>query len=95
MSNENNIQSINAKRLTIRISRFHLSFSTSKITTEDNPISYEQYAMRSGISTAANLREALKTALLPQDAQHLPAHLFQALQHLLSLPPEALLHQRW
>ena len=70
MSNENNIQSINAKRLTIRISRFHLSFSTSKITTEDNPISYEQYAMRSGISTAANLREALKTALLPQDDYH-------------------------
>lgn len=49
------------QRLIIRISRFSLSFST----VEDNNVVFEPYTVKSGISMAANLREAFKTADLP------------------------------
>ena len=51
------------KRLVIRISKGHLSFAT----TEGNAIRYEEYALNSSISMAANLREALRTQPLLGD----------------------------
>lgn len=51
------------QRLTIRISRDSLSFAALVAQTEaENPIVYEPYVVRSGISMAANLREAFKGA---------------------------------
>lgn len=52
------------QRLTIRVSRHTLSFSVVDTTAEGNPVVYEPYTVRSGISMAANLREAFKTAQL-------------------------------
>lgn len=54
------------RRLAIRVSRYSLSFSTVDMTTGDCPVLYEPYTVKSGISMAANLREALKTSSLPQ-----------------------------
>ena len=51
-------------RLTIRIGRNTLSFSTLDPTETENPITYEPYVVKSGISMAANLREAFKGAEL-------------------------------
>jgi len=54
------------QRLTIRISRNSLSFAALVNSEEvENPIVYEPYVVKSGISMAANLREALKSAELP------------------------------
>lgn len=55
------------QRLTIRISRNSLSFSTINISVTKSEVVYEPYTVKSGISMAANLREALKTANLPQE----------------------------
>ena len=46
-------------RLTIRVGRHTLSFSALAAGQADN-ITYEPYTVRSGISMAANLREAFK-----------------------------------
>ena len=53
-------------RIIIRIGRHHLSFSTIDMSQEENPITYEPYVVRSGISMAANMREALKEAELKE-----------------------------
>ena len=53
------------RRLTIRASRHSLSFSALDVTQEGNSVTFEPYTVRSGISMAANLREAFKTAALP------------------------------
>lgn len=53
------------KRLTIRVSRYSLSFSTVDMAAGESPVVFEPYTVKSGISMAANLREALKTAELP------------------------------
>lgn len=53
------------QRLTIRVSRKSLSFSTATLANTEQPITFEPYAVKSGISMAANMREALKTATLP------------------------------
>ena len=53
------------QRLTIRISRSSLSFSAVQLSPEGAQVIYEPYTMKSGISMAANLREAFKTAQLP------------------------------
>lgn len=50
------------RRLTIRVGCRSLSFSTTDGTPVGSPVVYEPYAVKSGISMAANLREALKTA---------------------------------
>lgn len=52
-------------RLTIRVSRHSLSFSTIDATAE-NQVIFEPYIVKSGISIAANLREAFKTGKLLQ-----------------------------
>ena len=49
------------RRLIIRIARGSMAFST---TDEDNRILYEPYPLKSSISMAANLREALRTVPL-------------------------------
>ncbi len=51
--------------LTIRVSRFSLSFSALSTGTDGSTVDYEPYTVKSGISMAANLREAFKTADLP------------------------------
>ncbi len=48
-----------SQRLTIRIGRNSLSFST---VDGDNNILYEPFVVKSGVSMAANLREAFKSA---------------------------------
>ena len=53
------------QRLTIRISRNSLSFSAVQVTPEGTKVIFEPYVIKSGISMAANLREAFKTAELP------------------------------
>ena len=51
------------KRLVIRISKGRLSFATA----DDNDVLYEDYALNSSISMAANLREALRTLPMLSD----------------------------
>ena len=53
------------QRLTIRASRKTLSFSSVTHTNAEQPIVFEPYPLRSDISIAANMREALKSASLP------------------------------
>lgn len=52
------------QRLTIRVARHTLSFSTVDPSAGSCPVVYEPYTVKSGISMAANLREALKTVAL-------------------------------
>lgn len=66
---DSNIQATR-QRLTIRVSPYSLSFSTVDMTAGEGPVVYEPYTVKSGISMAANLREALKTAALPQRTYH-------------------------
>ena len=65
------------ERIIIRIGRYHLSFSSLDPTMAErqqedesapapSPISYEPYVVKSNMSMAANLREALKAADLQQ-----------------------------
>lgn len=51
------------QRLTIRISRNSLSFSS---VNPEGQVVYEPYTVRSGISMAANLRKAVKEAEMPR-----------------------------
>ena len=53
------------QRLTIRVSRGSLSFSDVNVTGSGNSVDFEPYTVKSGMSMAANLREAFKTASLP------------------------------
>lgn len=62
--NGNKVQALR-RRLVIRVSRYSLSFSTVDMAAAGNPVVFEPYTVKSGISMAANLREALKTAGLP------------------------------
>lgn len=56
--------------MTIRIGRNSLSFTMHDATDTECPIIYEPYIVKGGISMAANLREAFKTAdLTAADAQ--------------------------
>ncbi|MBR6275350.1 MAG: DUF3822 family protein [Prevotella sp.] len=53
-------------RIVLRIGQHHLSFSSIDMMTSEAPVTYEPYVIKSGISLAANLREALKGASLQQ-----------------------------
>lgn len=53
------------QRLVIRVSRHSLSFSAQNSPLSPEPPDFEPYPLKSGISPAANLREAFKTARLP------------------------------
>ena len=50
----------------IRIGQYHLSFSTIDAENSETPVTYEPYVVKSNMSIAANLREALKGAGLKQ-----------------------------
>jgi hypothetical protein len=50
------------RSIVIRIGHRHLSFSSLDPTNSETPVTYAPYVMKSGISVAANLREALKGA---------------------------------
>ena len=67
MTSPNNIKQTNGRRLTIRISSNSLSFSAIDTSTAEAKIQYEPYEIKNGISMAANLREAMKTASLPKE----------------------------
>jgi len=62
-----NEQNIAKRRLTIRVGTNTLSFSTTDASDAELPVTFEPYVVRSGVSMAANLREAIKT--LPLLAQ--------------------------
>lgn len=67
MSNPRNATLPRGERLIIRISPGSLSFTT----TGAGQVNYERYALKSSISIAANMREALRnTAVLDADYQH-------------------------
>lgn len=53
---------MNNKTLTIRVGRNTLSFSTIDVANVQRPIVYEPWVVKSGVSMAANLREAFKQA---------------------------------
>ena len=59
------MEEIQNKKLIMRIGRNSLSFTIPDPADKDRPLSYEPYVVKGGISMAANLREALKTATLP------------------------------
>lgn len=54
------------QRVIIRTSKRSMSFSTINVTADDNTVEYEPYTVKSGISIAANLREAFKSSALLQ-----------------------------
>ena len=64
MGNEQNQQG--KGRIFIRIGQRHLSFSSIDTAQEETPVTYEPYVVKSNMSMAANLREALKGAGLKQ-----------------------------
>ena len=50
--------------MTIRIGKNTLSFTLLDVTSQEQPVIYEPYIVKGGISMAANPREALKTVNL-------------------------------
>jgi len=63
---ENELNPRGKGRIFIRIGQRHLSFSSLDMAQPESPVTYEPYVVKSGISMAANLREALKSAGLSQ-----------------------------
>lgn len=59
------MEEIQNRKLIIRIGRNILSFTLPDPADKEQPLRYEPYVGKGGISMAANLREALKTATLP------------------------------
>ena len=59
------MEEIQNRKLIMRIGRNTLSFTLPDPADKEQPIHYEPYVVKGGISMAANLREALKTATLP------------------------------
>ena len=59
------MEEIQNRKLIIRIGRNTLSFTLPDPADKEQPLRHEPYVVKGGISMAANLREALKTASLP------------------------------
>lgn len=59
------MEEIHNKKLIMRIGRNSLLFTIPTPADKEHPLNYEPYTVKGGISMAANLREALKTATLP------------------------------
>ena len=51
----------NSKQLTIRVGNNTLSFTITNQANAEHPVLHEPYVVKSGVSMAANLREAFKT----------------------------------
>jgi hypothetical protein len=58
------MEEIQNRKLIMRIGRNTLSFTLPDPADKERPLCYEPYVVKGGISMAANLREALKTATL-------------------------------
>jgi len=58
------MEEIRNRKLIIRIGKNTLSFTIPDPADKEHPLSYEPYVVKGGISMAANLREAFKTASL-------------------------------
>ena len=58
------------RKMTIRIGKNTLSFTLLDVTSQEQPVIYEPYIVKGGISMAANLREALKTVNLSAADTH-------------------------
>ena len=65
MTTDINANNTAGQRLTIRVGRSSLSFAAIKMESGEGRVVFEPYTVRSGVSLAANLREAFKTADLP------------------------------
>ena len=61
------MEEIQNRKLIIRIGRNTLSFTLPDPADKEQPLRHEPYVVKGGISMAANLREALKTATLPSE----------------------------
>ena len=59
------MEEIQNRKLIMRIGRNTLSFTLPDPVDKEQPLRHEPYVVKGGISMAANLREALKTATLP------------------------------
>lgn len=59
------MEEIQNRKLIMRIGRNTLSFTLPDPADKEHPFRHEPYVVKGGISMAANLREALKTATLP------------------------------
>ncbi len=59
---DSNTGNANAQRLTIRVGDNSLSFATIRMAEAEATVVFEPYTVRSGVSLAANLREAFKQA---------------------------------
>ena len=77
-----NIEGRQAK-VVLRIGETSLSFAVADSETETG-VAFEPYTVRSGISTAANLREAFKNAPLLQRG-HRRAHVLLDTDFLLTI----------
>ena len=61
------MEEIQNRKLIMRIGRNTLSFTLPDPADKEQPLRHEPYVVKGGISMAANLREALKTATLPSE----------------------------
>ena len=59
------MEEIQNRKLIMRSGRNTLSFTLPDPADKEQPLRFEPYVVKGGISMAANLREALKTATLP------------------------------
>ena len=59
------MEEIQNRKLIMRIGRNTLSFTLPDPADKEQPLRHKPYVVKGGISMAANLREALKTATLP------------------------------
>ena len=59
------MEEIQNRKLIMRIGKNTLSFTLPDPADKEQPLRHEPYVVKGGISMAANLREALKTATLP------------------------------
>lgn len=58
------------RKMTIRIGKNTLSFTLLDATSQEQPVIYQPYIVKGGVSMAANLREALKTVDLSDADTH-------------------------
>ncbi len=65
MTTDTNTGSANGQRLVIRVGRGSLAFAAVRMENGEAKVMYEPYTVRSGVSLAANLREAFKEDGLP------------------------------
>lgn len=68
MTTDTNTDIAKGQMLVIRVGRGSLAFAAMRTEGGESRVTYEPYTVRSGVSLAANLREAFRTAELPAAA---------------------------